>query len=168
MWAFPSAHAPSLAASQEPQQLLPPQPAAQANKLQLRQGRCGRHLPPVKSAVGAALVCPLLDVSIGAGSGTCSSHPRESWQTEQQQEFFLGRMAGLIFLVVSYPFGMGVESCYPRGAADGTPAREGRFVRLGILKPAADLRGLGRAWSDCCQVGAFTRRHRSLPFRKMQ
>ena len=33
----------------------------------LPQGRCGRHLPPVRSAVGA-------------GRGTGSSHPRESWQ----------------------------------------------------------------------------------------
>ena len=33
----------------------------------LPQGRCGRHLPPVRSAAGA-------------GRGTGSSHPRESWQ----------------------------------------------------------------------------------------
>ena len=34
----------------------------------LPQGRSGRHLPPMRSAAGA-------------GRGTCSSHPRESWQS---------------------------------------------------------------------------------------
>ena len=54
----------------------------------LPQGRCGRRLPPVRSAAGA-------------GSGTGSSHPRESWQ----------RLSRALVCV-------GVVSC-PRNAAGG-------------------------------------------------